>query len=267
MTKLFNRVLVTGGAGYVGSSLVPKLLGAGYEVTVLDLYIFGRDVFAANRHEPGLREVEGDIRNLADIARALSGCDAVIHLACISNDPSFDLDPALGRSINFDCFPQLVQASKAAGVRRFIYASSSSVYGIKNEPEVTEDLPLQPLTDYSKYKALCEEVLIREREPGFVTVILRPATICGYARHVSGWTLRSISSPTVQLIPAASMYSAVIIRPNLHVEDMTDLYLTLLGHQTQSSTARYGMPDTIISKYARSQKWCRPRSARMSRSR
>jgi nucleoside-diphosphate-sugar epimerase len=228
LTKLFHRVLVTGGAGYVGSSLVPKLLTAGYEVTVLDLYIYGEDIFAANCHETGLREVKGDIRNSADVARALSGCDAVIHLACISNDPSFDLDPTLGRSINFDCFPQLVRASKAAGVRRFVYASSSSVYGIKNEPEVTEDLPLQPLTDYSKYKALCEQVLMQEREPGFITVVLRPATICGYAPRlrldltVNILTNHAISNGRI------AVFGGEQLRPNLHIEDMTDLYLVLL---------------------------------------
>ena len=149
------------------------------------------------------------MRNPADVARALAGCDAVIHLACISNDPSFDLDPALGRSINFDCFRPLVQASKAAGVRRFIYASSSSVYGIKNEPEVTEDLPLQPLTDYSKYKAMCEEVL-----SGSANLALSPLR-CGRprfaaTRRVSGSTLRSTSSPTMRSTTAASPCSAAI---------------------------------------------------------
>ena len=124
MAKRFKRVLVTGGAGYVGSNLVPKLLAAGYEVSVLDLYLYG-DVFADKKSDPRLTEVKGDLRNAADVARAVSGCDAVIHLACISNDPSFDLDPTLGRSINFDCFRPLVKASKDAGVRRFIYASSS----------------------------------------------------------------------------------------------------------------------------------------------
>src|SRR6266705_638355 len=181
MPNRFRRVLVTGGAGDVGSRLVPKLLDAGYEVTVLDLYIFGDDIFEQLRGNAKLREFKGDLRNPAQVAHALDGCDAVIHLACISNDPSFDLDPALGRSINFDCFRPLVRASKAAGVRRFIYASSSSVYGIKNDTEVTEDLALEPLTDYSKYKAMCEEVLEAEREPGFVAVTLRPATVCGYA--------------------------------------------------------------------------------------
>ncbi|MBV9634632.1 MAG: SDR family oxidoreductase, partial [Methylobacteriaceae bacterium] len=215
-------------AGYVGSNLVPKLLAAGHEVTVLDLYIYGQDVFAACRDNPGLREVRGDLRNPDTTRSAVSGCDAVIHLACISNDPSFDLDPSLGRSINFDCFRPLVRAAKDAGVRRFIYASSSSVYGIKDEPEVTEDLPLRPLTDYSKYKALCEDVLIEEREPGFVTVILRPATICGYAPRLRlDLTVNILTNHAINN-GRITVFGGDQLRPNLHVEDMTDLYLTLL---------------------------------------
>ena len=184
MTQKTWNVLVTGGAGYVGSMLVPKLLAAGHKVSVLDLYMYGDDIFADLRGNPNLREVKGDLRDPKAVERALKGCDAVIHLACISNDPSFELNPDLGKSINFDCFRPLVQASKKEGVRRFIYASSSSVYGIKDEPEVTEDLSLVPLTDYSKYKALCEQVLTEERAPGFTTLILRPATVCGYAKRL-----------------------------------------------------------------------------------
>src|ERR1700730_7121879 len=156
MPNRFRRVLVTGGAGDVGSRLGPQLLDAGYEVTVLDLYIFGDDIFERLRENEKLREVKGDLRNPAEVAHALDGCDAVIHLACISNDPSFELDPGLGKSINYDCFRPMVRAAKKAGIKRFIYASSSSVYGIKNEAEVTEELSCEPLTDYSKFKAMCE---------------------------------------------------------------------------------------------------------------
>jgi nucleoside-diphosphate-sugar epimerase len=227
MSKRFKRVMVTGGAGYVGSNLVPKLLAAGYQATVLDLYIYG-DVFANLASNPNLTEVKGDLRNPSDVQRALTGCDAVIHLACISNDPSFDLNPNLGRSINYDCFRPLVKASKDAGVKRFIYASSSSVYGIKNDTNVTEDLPLEPLTDYSKYKAMCEEVLDQEREPGFVAVTLRPATVCGYAPRLRlDLTVNILTSHAINN-GRITVFGGEQLRPNLHVDDMTDLYLQLL---------------------------------------
>ena len=225
--KRFKRVLVTGGAGYVGSNLVPKLLDAGYEVAVLDLYIYG-DVFAGLNDNRELSQVKGDLRNPADVRKALAGCDAVIHLACISNDPSFELDPELGKSINFDCFRPLVQACKDAGVKRFIYASSSSVYGIKDEPDVTEDLPLEPLTDYSKYKAMCEEVLEQEREPGFVAVTLRPATVCGYAPRLRLDLIVNILTNHAINNGRITVFGGEQLRPNIHVEDMTDLYLMLL---------------------------------------
>ena len=179
--KPISRVLVTGGAGYVGSVLVPKLLDAGYKVRVLDLYIYGRHVLDIVKDHPNLEQIQGDIRDQALLKRVLPGCDAVLHLACISNDPSFELNPELGKSINYDAFGPLVDVAKDSGVRRFIYASSSSVYGLKDEPNVTEELDLRPLTDYSKYKAMCEEVLLAKREPGFVPLILRPATVCGYS--------------------------------------------------------------------------------------
>ncbi|MFZ1475837.1 MAG: NAD(P)-dependent oxidoreductase, partial [Anaerolineae bacterium] len=118
-----QTVLVTGGAGYVGSALVPQMLSRGYRVKVLDLFIYGREVFDSIKHDANLELIQGDLRDQALLRQALPGCDAVIHLACISNDPSFELNPDLGKSINFDAFEPLVQISQAAGVKRFIYAS------------------------------------------------------------------------------------------------------------------------------------------------
>jgi nucleoside-diphosphate-sugar epimerase len=228
MTDKSWNVLVTGGAGYVGSALVPKLLDAGHKVTVLDLYLYGDNVLAEVRGNPNLREVKGDLRDAKTVADALTGCTAVIHLACISNDPSYDLDPDLGKSINFDAFRPLVRASKDAGVKRFIYASSSSVYGIKDDPEVTEELPLEPLTDYSKFKALCEKVLEEEREPGFVTCTVRPSTVCGYAPRqrldviVNILTNHAVNRGRIRVFGGSQK------RPNIHIADMVDLYLFLL---------------------------------------
>ena len=222
-----SNIMITGGAGYVGAVLVPKLLNAGYGVTVLDLYLYGDDVFPGCADHPRLVQVKGDIRDPATVAKALKGCEAVIHLACISNDPSFELDPDLGKSINYDAFRPLVRASKQAGVKLFIYASSSSVYGIK-DGDVVEELPLDPLTDYSKFKAMCEQVLEEERAPGFVTLTLRPATVCGYSPRqrldviVNILTCHAVNTGKIKVFGGAQL------RPNLHIEDMTDLYLKCL---------------------------------------
>jgi nucleoside-diphosphate-sugar epimerase len=225
----FKRVLVTGGGGYVGAVLVPKLLAAGYGVNVLDLFLYGEDVLDAVRGDPKLRLIKGDLRHLPTVEAALADCDAVIHLACISNDPSFELDPGLGKSINLDAFRPLVRAAKAAQVRRFVYASSSSVYGIKEGVSVTEDLPLEPLTDYSKFKAVCERILEEERAPGFVTLTLRPATVCGYSPRqrldlvVNILTNHAVNNRRIKVFGGGQL------RPNLHIEDMTDLYVQCLA--------------------------------------
>jgi nucleoside-diphosphate-sugar epimerase len=225
--KRFDRVLVTGGAGYVGSSLVPALLDRGYGVNVLDLYLYGKDIFAGERG-PALREFVGDIRDPATVEAALEGVDAVIHLACISNDPSYDLDPALGRSINYDAFRPLVRAAKSAGVQRFVYASSSSVYGVKAVLDVHEDLPLEPLTDYSKYKALCEDVLAEERVPGFTTVTVRPSTVCGWSRRLRLDLVVNILSAHAWHNRRIKVFGGAQMRPNIHIADMIGVYVDML---------------------------------------
>jgi nucleoside-diphosphate-sugar epimerase len=227
--RLWN-VLVVGGAGYVGSMLVPKLLDAGHFVTVLDLFLYGDDVFGAHGGHERLGVVRGDMRDPAVVRKALAGIDAVIHLACISNDPSFDLNPELGRSINYDCFRPMVREARESGVKRFVYASSSSVYGIKDEENVTEDLALKPLTDYSRYKALCEEVLLAERAPGFATLILRPATVCGYARRLRLDLTVNILTTHAVTAGAIKVFGGSQRRPNINIEDMTDLYLASLQY-------------------------------------
>ncbi|MBS13330.1 MAG: UDP-glucose 4-epimerase [Gemmatimonadetes bacterium] len=225
-----RTVLVTGGSGYVGAILVPKLLDAGYNVRVLDLYLFGENVLSGCQDHPNLTQIKGDLRNPTVLNQSLEGCTDVIHLACVSNDPSFDLDPGLGKSINYEAFFPLVRLSKQHGVSRFIYASSSSVYGVKEDPNVMEDLPLEPLTDYSKYKALCEDVLEAERTLGFTALTLRPATVCGYSPRLR-------LDLTVNILTAHAYHKGEITvfggaqrRPNIHIEDVTDLYVNSLSY-------------------------------------
>jgi nucleoside-diphosphate-sugar epimerase len=226
--KRFKNVFVTGGAGYVGSILVPKLLVNKYSVKVLDLYIYGDDVLNEVKSHPGLKEIKGDIRDIGLLEREIPGTDVVIHLACISNDPSYELDPQLGKAINYDAFVSLVEVAKKNKVKRFIYASSSSVYGVKEVPDVTEDLDLEPLTDYSKYKAECELVLLDSASDDFVVTIIRPATVCGYSPRLRlDLTVNLLTNHAINK-GSISVFGGEQMRPNIHIEDMADLYCYLL---------------------------------------
>jgi nucleoside-diphosphate-sugar epimerase len=221
------HVLVAGGAGYVGSRLVPELLNKGYKVTVYDLYLYG-DVFKDIQNNENLRQIKADIRDFQKVEESLSGVDFVIHLACISNDPSFELNPELGKSINLSAFEPFVELAKKAKVKRFIYASSSSVYGVKSEPNVTEDMDLEPLTDYSKFKADCEKILFMHQSNDFICTVLRPATVCGFAP-------RQRLDLVVNILVNHAYHNGKIkviggnqLRPNIHIEDMVRAYIHVL---------------------------------------
>ena len=222
------KIFITGGAGYVGSVLVPKLLLVGHQVIVFDLFIYGEHVFNGCSTSENLRTIKGDIRNQNLLKKAIQGCDVVIHLACISNDPSFELNPKLGRSINLDAFRPLVEISKGAGVKRFIYASSSSVYGIKDEPDVHEGMSLEPLTDYSRFKAECEIVLNEYNSNDFTTVTLRPATVCGYSPRQRLDVVVNIFTNLAYHNREITVYGGKQLRPNINIQDMADVYMLLL---------------------------------------
>ena len=224
--RLFDRVFVTGGAGYCGSRLVPQLLASGYKVTVYDSLIFG-DHFLP-QDDPALTVIRGDIRDAGKLAEVVRGHDAFVSLACISNDASFELDEALSTSINMDAFEPMLLAAKAAGVKRFIYASSSSVYGVSDSPDVTEDHPLVPLTLYNKYKGLCEPILKRHADEGFTGVIFRPATVCGYAPRLRLDLSVNILTNYAVTSNRITVYGGLQLRPNLHVADYCDAVELLL---------------------------------------
>jgi nucleoside-diphosphate-sugar epimerase len=221
-----TKVLVTGGAGYVGSLLTPQLLAAGYDVTVYDVMYFGDNFLP--KDDPHLKIVEGDIRDTAKLSTVLKGQDAVISLACISNDASFVLDERLSTTINLEAFEPMVVAAKAAGVKRFVYASSSSVYGVSDAPDVTEDHPLVPLTLYNKYKGMCEPILKKHTDNNFIGVTFRPATVCGYAPRLRLDLSVNILTNHAVTNNRITVFGGAQLRPNLHIQDYCDTAKLLL---------------------------------------
>lgn len=220
------KVLVTGSCGYVGSLLCPQLLAEGHQVIGYDICYFGDGYWSHSNDNAKL--IKEDIRNVKAFSAAVLGCDAVIHLACISNDACCQLDEALSTSINYAAFEPLVEASKAAGVRRFIYCSSSSVYGISDAPDVTEDHPLIPLTLYNKYKGLCEPLLFKHQSEDFVCVCIRPATVCGYAPRQRFDLTVNVMTRDAICKNKITVFGGEQKRPNLHIKDMCDVYKLLL---------------------------------------
>ncbi|MBF0443839.1 MAG: SDR family oxidoreductase [Oligoflexales bacterium] len=234
-----KTVLITGGGGYVGAILVPKLIQKGYKVIVLDLMIYGTDVFDnIDAEKSHLTVIKGDIRDVPLLQKTIPQADYVIHLACISNDPSFDLNPELGKSINLDSFRPLVEISRKSGVEKFIYASSSSVYGVKNEPDVHEEMSLSPLTDYSKYKAMCETILSEYDPKDFCWTVIRPATVCGYSPRQRLDVIVNILTNHAYHNRVIKVFGGDQKRPNIHIEDMTDLYVRMLEEPSEKISGK-----------------------------
>lgn len=248
-----RKIFITGGSGYVGSVLAPFLVNKGYEVIVYDLLIYGNTLKESEK----LKIVKGDIRDQDKIFESMKDVDTVIHLACISNDPSFELNPKLGKEINLDAFEPIVRIAKSKGVNRFIYASSSSVYGIKKEKNVSEDMTLQPLTDYSKFKADCERILLKYKSDDFVTCVIRPATVCGYSQRLRLDLVVNILTNLAYHKKEITVFGGNQLRPNIHISDMVrsyDLVLNAKAKKINGQIYNVGFENKSVEELALSVK-------------
>ncbi len=239
------KILVTGGAGYVGSALVPELCLQGHHVTVYDTFWFGHNITTVHDNRTF---VKGDIRDIPKLSAALEGIEAVIHLACISNDASFQLNPKLSTSINLDAFKPVLGACERAGIHKFINASTCSVYGI-SDTECAESSSKVPITLYNQYKWECEQILAAF-DPDFAWITIRPATICGYSPRMR--LDLSVNLLTAQAISKGEMtvFGGSQMRPNLHIDDMIDAYLFLLHNDVDRKTYNYGAQNLTIMEIA-----------------
>ena len=238
------KVLVTGACGYKGSVLVPKLLAAGHGVRAFDIQWFGNEL----RPHPDLEVVRGDVRNPDEID--LDGIDAIIHLSSVANDPCGDLDPKLTWEISCLATMQLADAAQRRGITRFIYASSGSVYGIKDEEQVTEDLTLLPISEYNKTK-MCGERIVLSYKDDMVVQIVRPATVCGFSPRMRLDV--SVNMLTMQALTKGkiTVFGGEQTRPNIHIDDITDLYIFLLDHPEHTGVYNAGFENISILDIAR----------------
>lgn len=230
-----NNIIIFGGGGYCGSVLVPQLLNKNWKVTVFDTFWYGLDHFPKNDN---LKLIKGDVRDLNLVRESLKNNSHVLHLACISNDSSFELDENLSTSVNFNSFEPLVIEAKKQGVSRFVFASSSSVYGVSDKPNVTEDHPLVPLTLYNKYKGFCEPLLLKHIDKNFTGVIFRPATVCGYGpRQRLDLSVNILTNHAVNK-GVIKVFGGEQLRPNLHIQDYADVCELLLNAESKKITGQ-----------------------------
>ena len=237
------KILVTGGCGYKGHVLIPKLLNQGHKVICFDIQWFGNFF----DHHENLTVVKGDVRNIEEIP--LDGIECIIHLASIANDPCGDLNPKLTWEVSALATMQIADKAKRLGVKRFIYASSGSVYGIKDEEQVTEDLALKPISEYNKTKMVAERVLLSYQDD-MVVQIIRPATVCGYSERmrldvsVNLLTMHALSKGKI------TVFGGKQIRPNIHIDDLTDLYIHLIDHPEITGVYNAGFENISILEIA-----------------
>jgi nucleoside-diphosphate-sugar epimerase len=233
------RILVTGACGYKGTVLVPKLLAAGHEVVALDIMWFGNFLPT----HPQLTVIEGDVRDIDAID--LTGIDSIVHLSSVANDPCGDLDPKLTWEISALATMQLADKAARKGVRQFVYASSGSVYGVKDEDQVTEDLELKPISEYNKTKMVGERVLLSYAND-MVVQIIRPATVCGYSPRMRLDV--SVNMLTMQALTRRkiTVFGGAQTRPNIHIDDITDVYLFMLDHPEHTGVYNAGFENMSI---------------------
>lgn len=238
------KIFVTGACGYKGTVLVPKLLAHGHEVVAFDIMWFGNYL----KPHPKLTVVKGDVRNIDEIS--LEGIDAIVHLSSIANDPCGDLDPKLTWEVSALATMQLADKAVRKGIRRFIYASSGSVYGVKDEPQVTEDLELKPISEYNKTKMVAERVLLSYAN-AMIVQIIRPATVCGYSPRMRLDV--SVNMLTMQALAKRriTVFGGQQTRPNIHIDDITDVYVFMLDHPEHRGVYNAGFENISIMDIAK----------------
>ena len=245
-----KKIFITGGAGYVGSFIVPELLKENYKITIFDKFFFGKDFLP---EDINLKVVEGDIRNQSLLQKECKNHDIFLHLACISNDASYVLDEKLSKTINFDCFEPMVIAAKNSGIKRFIYASTSSVYGVSDKKDVTEDHPLVPLTLYNKFKGMCEPYLFKHTDDNFEGVIFRPATVCGYAPRLRLDLSVNILTHHAYFNKKIRVFGGKQLRPNLNIKDYYEVVKCLIEadkHKVKNQIFNVGYENYSIQELA-----------------
>jgi nucleoside-diphosphate-sugar epimerase len=238
------NIFVTGGCGYKGTVLVPKLLARGYKVKVLDAQWFGNFLTP----HPNLTVTKGDVRDI-DLMN-LKGIDTVIHLSSVANDPCGDLDPKLTWEISALATMQLADKAVRQGVKQFIYASSGSVYGVKEEAQVTEDLDLKPISEYNKTKMVSERVMLSYSD-SMVVQIVRPATVCGYSPRMRLDV--SVNLLTMQALTKGkiSVFGGSQVRPNIHIDDIANVYLHFIDHPEVTGIYNAGFENISILEIAK----------------